>query len=200
MVGQMDPWPFPPGINNEFDFATGGDPADPYQFDGYDHVARYLSNNDILGNAGSLPSGQVSMGVHSYTFNPIPASFVDDVNKAHAVVMIVNSETGEILNAQIASIQSDASIAEMNNDFELNLYPNPASEKLVVSFDVLGEQNTYITITDVLGNQVMHLKKTFPMNETQNLVLDTSTLSSGVYVLSMRSGKYTSNQKFSISH
>ena len=140
------------------------------------------------------------MGVHSYTFNPIPASFVDDVNKAHAVVMIVNSETGEILNAQIASIQSDASIAEMNNEFELNLYPNPAADKLVVSFDVLGEQNTYITITDVLGNKVMYLKKTFPMNETQSIVLDTSTLSSGVYVLSMRSGKYTSNQKFSISH
>ena len=198
--GANGPMAFPPGINNEFDFATGGDPADPYQFDGYDHVARYLSNNDILGNAGSLPSGQVSMGVHSYSFNPIPASFVDDVNKAHAVVMIVNSETGEILNAQIASIQSDASIAEMNNDFELNLYPNPASDKLVVSFDVLGEQNTYIIITDVLGNQIMNLKKTFPMNETQNIVLDTSTLSSGVYVLSMRSGKYTSNQKFSISH
>ncbi len=198
--GANGPMAFPPGINNEFDFATGGDPADPYQFDGYDHVARYLSNNDILGNAGSLPSGQVSMGIHSYTFNPIPASFVDDVNKAHAIVMIVNSETGEILNAQIASIQSDASISEINNDFELNLYPNPASEKLVVSFDVLGEQNTYIIITDVLGNQIMNLKKTFPMNETQNIVLDTSTLSSGVYVLSMRSGKYTSNQKFSISH
>ncbi len=198
--GANGPMAFPPGINNEFDFATGGDPADPYQFDGYDHVARYLSNNDILGNAGSLPSGQVSMGVHSYTFNPIPASFVDDVNKAHAVVMIVNSETGEILNAQIASIESDASISEINNDFELNLYPNPASDKLVVSFDVLGEQNTYIIITDVLGNQIMNLKKTFPMNETQNIVLDTSTLSSGVYVLSMRSGKYTSNQKFSISH
>lgn len=198
--GANGPMAFPPGINNEFDFATGGDPADPYQFDGYDHVARYLSNNDILGNAGSLPSGQVSMGIHSYTFNPIPASFVDDVNKAHAIVMIVNSETGEILNAQIASIQSDASISEMNNDFELNLYPNPASEKLVVSFDVLVEQNTIISITDVLGNQVMHLNKTFPMNETQNLVLDTSTLSSGVYFLSMRSGKYTSNQKFSISH
>jgi len=198
--GANGPMAFPPGINNEFDFATGGDPADPYQFDGYDHVARYLSNNDILGNAGSLPSGQVSMGVHSYTFNPIPASFVDDVNKAHAIIMIVNSETGEILNAQIASIQSDASIAEMNNDFELNLYPNPASEKLVVSFDVLVEQNTIITITDVLGNEVMHLKNTFPLNETQNLELDTSTLSSGVYVLSMRSGKYTSNQKFSISH
>lgn len=198
--GANGPMAFPPGINNEFDFATGGDPADPYQFDGYDHVARYLSNNDILGNAGSLPSGQVSMGVHSYTFNPIPSSFVDDVNKAHAVVMIVNSETGEILNAQIASIQSDASISEINNDFELKLYPNPVSDMLTVSFDVLGEQNTYIIITDVLGNQVMSLKKTFPMNETQNIELDTSTLSSGVYVLSMRSGKYTSNQKFSISH
>ena len=153
MVGQMDPWPSP-GINNEFDFATGGDPTDPYQFDGYDHVARYLSNNDILGNAGSLP-GQVSMGVHSYSFNPIPASFVDDVNKAHAVVMIVNSETGEILNAQIASIQSDASIAEMNNDFELNLYPNPVSDLLTVSFNLFTKSRA--TVRNVLGNETIKI-------------------------------------------
>ena len=146
---------FPPGINNEFDFATGGDPADPYQFDGYDHVARYLSNNDILGNAGSLPSGQVSLGVHSYSFNPIPASFVDDVNKAHAVVMIVNSETGEILNAQIASIQSDASIAEMNNDFELNLYPNPVADLLTVSFNLFTKSRA--TVRNVLGNETIKI-------------------------------------------
>ena len=58
------------------------------------------------------------------------------------------------------------------------------------------ENKNNIIITDVLGNQVMHLKNTSPINETQNLVLDTSTLSSGVYVLSMRSGKYISNENF----
>lgn len=198
--GANGPMAFPPGINNEFDFATGGDPADPYQFDGYDHVARYLSNNDILGNAGSLPSGQVSMGVHSYTFNPIPASFVDDVNKAHAVVMIVNSETGEILNAQIASIQSDASISEMNNDFELNLYPNPVSDMLTVSFSIEDVSSAIISIKDVLGSEILTFDEIINNQGGQQIDINTSMLSDGIYILSIHSGKSVSNKKFSISH
>lgn len=189
---------FPPGINNEFDFATGGDPADPYQFDGYDHVARYLSNNDILGNAGSLPSGQVSMGVHSYTFNPIPASFVDDVNKAHAVVMIVNSETGEILNAQIASIQSDASISEINNDFEINLYPNPVSDLLTVSFNLFTKSTA--TVRNVLGNETIKIDVFSSNSKGQYTTINTSELSDGVYFLSVESGGSVSTKRFVVSH
>ena len=198
--GANGPMAFPPGINNEFDFATGGDPADPYQFEGYDHVARYLSNNDILGNSGSLPSGQVSMGVHSYTFNPIPASFVDDVNKTHAVVMIVNSENGEILNAQIASVQSDASVSEMNNGFDIQLYPNPASEKLVVSFIIQNASNTRISISDVLGNEILSFDEILNSEDGQQLDINTSMLSDGVYILSLHSGESVANKKFSVSH
>ena len=112
------------------------------------------------------------MGVHSYTFNPIPASFVDDVNKAHAVVMIVNSETGEIPNAQIASIQSDASIAEMNNDFELNLYPNP-------QFDLLTVSNLFTksraTVRNVLGNETIKID-VFSSNSRGQMALLANTL------------------------
>ncbi|MDB3905354.1 T9SS type A sorting domain-containing protein [Crocinitomicaceae bacterium] len=191
---------FPSGINNDFDFATGGDPADPYQFNGYDHVARYLSNNDILGNSGSLPSNEIPIGIHSYTFNPIPATFVDDINKSHAIVMIVNSETGEILNAQIAEIMSDADVTEMNNNFDIQLYPNPASEKLVVSFIIQNASNTRISISDVLGNEILSFDETINIEDGQQLDINTSMLSDGIYILSIHSGTSVSNKKFSISH
>lgn len=191
---------FPPGINNEFDFATGGDPADPYQFEGYDHVARYLSNNDILGNSGSLPSGNIPIGVHSYTFNPIPASFVDDVSKSHAIVMIVNSETGEILNAQITSIESDASISEINNEFDLKLYPNPASDKVVVTFNHKVSSAANILITDVLGNKVMRIDRVSSYQGGQYVSFDASLLADGIYILSVHSNENVSTLKFTVAH
>jgi hypothetical protein len=90
---------FPSHINNGFDFATAANPADPAGFGGYDHVARYLSSGDILGDPNSLPSGEVPIGTYSYAFAPIPASLVTNMNKAQAIVMVVNKYTGEILNA-----------------------------------------------------------------------------------------------------
>ncbi len=198
--GANGPMAFPSGINNDFDFSTGGDPADPYQFEGYDHVARYLSNNDILGNSGSLPSNEVPIGVHSYTFNPIPATFVDDINKSHAIVMIINAETGEILNAQITEIMSEADLTEINNDFDIQLYPNPASEKLVVSFITQNASNTRISISDVLGNEILSFNEILNSEEGQQLDINTSLLSDGVYILSLHSGESVSNKKFSVSH
>ncbi|HLO55289.1 MAG TPA: T9SS type A sorting domain-containing protein [Saprospiraceae bacterium] len=90
---------FPSHINNGFDFATAANPADPTGFGGYDHVARYLSSDDILGDPNSLPSGEVPMGTYAYTFAPIPDSVINNMNKAQAIVMVVNKYTGEILNA-----------------------------------------------------------------------------------------------------
>ena len=106
------------------------------------------------------------------------------MNKAHAVVMIVNSETGEILNAQIASIQSDASIAEMNNDFELNLCPNPVSDLLTVSFNLFTKSRA--TVRNVL--ETKPLIDVFIQFRGQYTTINTSELSNGVYFLSVESG------------
>lgn len=98
--GANGPQQFPNNINNGFDFATAQDPADPTGFGGYDHVARYLSSGDLLGDPHSLPTGEVPMGTYAYTFAPIPASVVNNMTKAQAIVMVVDKYTGDILNAK----------------------------------------------------------------------------------------------------
>ena len=191
---------FPAGINNEFDFATGGDPADPFLFDGYDHTARYLSDNNILGDAGSLPAGSVPMGVHSYTFTPISATVVDEITKSHAIVMVVNAASGEILNAQITEITGDASVSELENDIQMKLYPNPASENVYVSFKLVDASDALITITDARGNTVMISDDVLLNEGNQYVTFDTSSLSDGFYFVSINAGKSVVTQKFSVVH
>ena len=114
---------FPPNVNGGYNFSTGNDPAQPADFGGYDHVARSLSSNDILGDANSLPAGLINVGTYSYTFSDINTSSLIAYNtvgfdwtKAHAIVMIVNASTGEILNAKKAALSIDNAISSWDCD------------------------------------------------------------------------------------
>jgi len=192
--------PFPAGINNGFDFATGGDPADPVAFGGYDHVARYLSNDDILGDAGSLPAGSVPLGVHSHTFATVSASILEDLSKCHAVVMIVNSTTGEILNAEKAEITGDVSVTEIENDIELKLFPNPASDQVNVSFKLQDASDAVITVTDALGNVVMNSSAVSLEGGNNYVTISSADLSSGFYFVNVIVGDQVVTQRLSVVH
>ena len=191
---------FPAGINNGFDFATGGDPADPAVFGGYDHVARYLSTNNIIGDAGSLPAGSVALGVHSHTFGTVAASILNDITKSHAVVMIVNSTTGEILNAGKAEITGDVSVTEIENDLELKLFPNPASDQVNVSFKLQDASDAVITVTDALGNVVMASSAVSLEGGDNYVTINSANLSNGFYFVNVIVGDQVVTQRLSVVH
>lgn len=176
---------FPAGVNFAFDFSTAGDPVDPLEFGGYDHVARYLSSNDILGDAGSLPAGAVPLGVHSHTFAPIPASVTNDLEKSHAVVMVVNSTTGEILNAYKTSITGDVSVTELDNNMELKLFPNPATDVVNVSFQLQDAADAIVTVTDALGNTVMESGVASLDGGENHVKINVTSLPSGFYFVNL---------------
>lgn len=166
---------FPAGINFGYDFSTGADPEDPAQFGGYDHVARSLSSNDILGDAGSLPAGLVPLGVHSHTFDPVSANLVNDVSKCHAIVMIVNSTTGEILNAYKAAITGGGvGVLELENNFELKLYPNPAKSLVNINSESAIES---ITVYNFAGQVVFA-----EMINNTTYQINTSKFDTGIYL------------------
>ncbi|MFD1551693.1 hypothetical protein DNU06_02675 [Putridiphycobacter roseus] len=122
--------------------------VNPTLFGGYDHVARYLSNNDILGEAGSLPAGSVPAGVHSYTFANIPAATVNLVSNSHYVVMVINADNGEILNAGKTEVELPTEVAL--TDFNLpQLLPFGNSD---IIGTVENKGTTDITSLDVTWN------------------------------------------------
>lgn len=192
---------FPEGINNGYDFSTGADPEDPTLFGGYDHVARSLSSNDILGDIGSLPAGLVPSGIYSYTFDPVSTYLVDDVEKCHAIVMIVNSTTGEILNAYKAPlIDVGVGVKELENNLELTLFPNPASDKVFVSMNIETAAEAVITVIDAFGNIVI-LPDTIPTKKGTNIVtINASDLTNGLYFVNIVIGDEMITKMISVVH
>lgn len=171
---------FPININYGFDFATAANPVDPADFGGYDHVARYISKNDLFGDPNSLPIGEVPMGTYSYTFDPIPANVVNNMNKARAIVMVVDKYTGEILNAKKISLNyAPASVVNVEDQINLNVYPNPAQDLVNVTFDskkILS--NVSLVLKDINGIEVRRITS---IGHNEKVMLDTKGLANGMY-------------------
>ncbi len=150
----------------------------------YNHVARALGNNEILGEPGSLPASIEAGTTESYTYT-IPMGAEWDAQNLHYVGLLVNGTTGEILNAGKTSPApiDDVGIEENTANFELNVFPNPASEFTYVQVGLVEAADVTVEVYNMLGEIVYS-------NSTQNLsagkynyTVDVNALSSGVYTV-----------------
>lgn len=183
-----------------FEWSTAGANVDPNDFGGYDHVARYLSNDDILGDAGSLPAGTVTIGTHNHSFSAIPSSVIDNVSKAHVVVMIINAATGEILNAGKTTITDpSASIEDLENTYALSVYPNPTNGNAHITFDLNAAQTVEINVTDALGNVVSAFDATQMPAGQQEVNFNASALSSGIYFVNLKVNGQVITKRLSVA-
>lgn len=71
----------------------------------------------------------------------------------------------------------------------INVYPNPAKDKLTISLPADAE-NSQISLINTLGKTVL---------QTNSRTLDVGSLPSGIYFLNIRASKYSVNKKIMIS-
>ncbi len=71
-------------------------------------------------------------------------------------------------------------IEELEKDFGLSIYPNPASEQLTIEFKKKSKENIGIEIDDICGKTVMSKTKLSSENMT---AIDISMLNQGIYLL-----------------
>jgi len=182
---------FPTNINNGFSFNTATSPVPSANFGGYDHVARSLSSNNILGDPNSLPSGLINIGTYSYTFSDVNisslAAYSDagfNWTKAHAIVMIINTATGEILNAKKVALSNTTSINDITSS--LTFYPNPAK-------DILTIKGVYeaVEIYDIYGKVVL--------SSDAKQTINISSLADGIYMLNITTKEGIQTQKITIT-
>jgi len=219
---------FPTNINNGFSFNTAGSITPAADFGGYDHVARSLSNNDILGDVGSLPSGTVNVGTYNYAFTDVMSSALAGYNdagfnwtKAHAVVMIINATTGEIMNAGKTALTSINTAVSFDCD-PVNGCTDPGTgtgtystlalcdaactstavnENSNLSFNIypnpvkntlmIEGEFTSVNIYDVFGKLVL-------ATDAQKRI-DVAALSNGIYFVNISNNKTTTVKKITIS-
>lgn len=107
----------------------------------------------------------------------------------------------EAIDAAITECDYISSVEETgNNNFELNLYPNPTHGIASVSYKLTEASLVKIDVLNILGESLIDIS-----NSQQNIgiiefKLNTNSLSDGVYFLRVQSNMGSQLVKFSVSH
>jgi hypothetical protein len=147
----------------------------------YDHVGRALLGG-YSGQANSVPTTITDGLAATYTFNYAIPSTSNSANMS-AVAILIDNATGEIVNAEKTSL-SAANVNELET-IALNVYPNPASGVLNVSFEA-NNADFVITLTDLQG-RVISSKEMANLNGTQLVTFSTEDIASGSYIVTVAS-------------
>lgn len=157
------------------------------------------STPTITTNGNMLISSAISGNQWYFNGNIIPGA-TQQVHTAtqsgsyYVVVTDVNTCTAQSAPTTFSPTSIDGS--DFGSDERVMLYPNPANEKLEVSFKgIVGETtlNIYSIQGILLQSEVIEILKSKPVHTIQ-----TQSLSTGNYILRISNGELTIHQKFSI--
>lgn len=77
------------------------------------------------------------------------------------------------------------------------IYPNPAKDEITISLDALNNQSTDIIINDIVGKKIKQIKTNLIVGENKFNV-NTSELSKGIYLVTIKSGNSSETKKLVI--
>lgn len=147
----------------------------------YNHVGRALLGG-FDGQSGSVSANINDGDEVSYTFNySIPNAY--HKNNMYAVVVLIDNETGEIVNAAKYGL-AVASTNEIAEAINFEVYPNPANEMVNIVLDK-NLNNFTVSIMDLSGKVLMSESVTGNANTVASTSMDVSSLASGSYVISL---------------
>lgn len=161
-------YPNPPGSNGEKDFES---------------VVRKMMPN-AQGTAVGLGDTPTPLNL-SYT---VPAGFNTD--SLYIVVFVQANATKIVYKG--AKIKVGAAIASSVNEMSAYpasvLYPNPATDATQIDYELTTAAEVSLTFTNVLGQQVLEIKKGQQNTGLYQERIDISALKSGLYMVELRRG------------
>ncbi len=83
----------------------------------------------------------------------------------------------------IRFINRDTIVFSAINSIAMDIYPNPAREKVMIKFSQLPETGTQIILADITGKQLMVQQVL-----SAQVVLDISSQPAGMYLVKIKSG------------
>lgn len=87
-----------------------------------------------------------------------------------------------------------ANVEEMTNNFGMSVYPNPANANTTVTFELNNEANVSVNVTDLAG-KVVYTQALGTVNGSQEVALNTESLTNGVYMVNLSVNGTVSTQK-----
>lgn len=146
----------------------------------YNHVGRALLGG-YSGQDGSVPTTITDGQTITYTFNyTVPAT--SNINNMHAIVILIDQNNGEIINAKSAELATLA-VSQNNIAPSFDIYPNPTSDFFNISNLKSGDYT--INIYDMSGRLIQTNKK--EAIENQELTIAVKGISRGEYIVNIAS-------------
>jgi len=91
------------------------------------------------------------------------------------------------------------SIAEEEfNPNSISIFPNPANNETMVTFELTQPENTLLKITDVAGREVKILLNESVSEGKHQFRVNTNELSSGTYFLNLQTSNHSTTKKFNV--
>lgn len=87
---------------------------------------------------------------------------------------------------------------DLNNELGMKMYPNPANDRVNVSYKLSGDAKVKVTVTDLSGKVVYTTQAAEQNAGEQSLEISTANFSNGVYMVKFEANNETSTQKLVI--
>ncbi|MDG1298049.1 MAG: T9SS type A sorting domain-containing protein [Saprospiraceae bacterium] len=168
----------------------------------YQEVARaYLSSFD--GVAGVIPAEVEAGATYATSFDYTPGAV--DVNELH-VVSFITDASGQIVHASQISLADAVANGPLNADnvltaadIDLTVYPNPATEFVSVQFMDSNSEKVQLELVDVNG-KVVYTNAFDNTNNVINKAINTTQLSTGIYMLNIKLDNQLISKKVNVIH
>jgi hypothetical protein len=128
------------------------------------------------------------------------SSAVDDGRLSF--LLDAHAEAGDIYHldnivlSAISRAHDETSTAGSVQDYWIEQnYPNPFNPTTTIRFKVPRAEEVTVTVYDLLGREIATLVDTFLQSGLYEVVFESATLPSGVYLYSMRAGSFVDTRK-----
>ncbi|MBL6663070.1 MAG: Omp28-related outer membrane protein [Flavobacteriales bacterium] len=160
------------------------------------HILRHLPTGQWGEKIDSISAGTL---VYKQVFYNLPENIqgVDLKLEDLDIAVFVTEDRQEVLNTthMKPKMGSATSITEATNSIEsIDIYPNPAIDKVNVEFEIRKVSNISFKLYNLLGQNVMSQQKTFSAGHSK-LQVDISDFVGGIYFLELQNGNQSSTHK-----
>ena len=168
--------------------------------DEFHFAMRKMMPNGSGSNLTSMTSGGTQTISESYTFeetpgvNPTQNSYKlwESLDDVIIVAFVQNNTTKEVLQAAFVNVPDATGIEEQNANVErASVFPNPTTENVTFRLDLRAADRGTVEVIDIRGSRVMSLQLDELNAGVNDIRLNTSDLSAGLYSvnLNLESGR-----------
>lgn len=151
-----------------------------------ENIANYIIDNDVTIESISMHAfnkAQVNL-----TVSPLNGGIEHTISISN-----VTDLAGNVMEDQVEVFQF-LSIDELFTNGSLNIFPNPANDKINIAFNLKETAAIDIVLSDISGKQMISQSQIATFGENQ-ISIDVSNFSNGIYILNIKTDKGNLNYK-----